>query len=635
MKFNPLILAFLVSISYPMLTQSQEDPYVSTLLKLCNTLINTQISDTADPDHGALVCPSKNPDSQKIHSRAAEAMYPLAIAFKHTGNVRYKDAAIKLGNWLVSIQEISGEKIGGWSEDWPDPEQKNWYGTTTDQLISLAGAYSILKPFLSKSERSTWNFSMEKAADFIVRLFPIGGNINYSPTGAATLLLTHSVSDKPKMEWLLKADTLMIMNTLPFIDRTNLLTGEGMGIDGGYNIAQSIGYIALYGILKKDEHVRKVAADLLVEQFRFVYPNGSVDNSWGTRSFKWLYESGTKTAPGVYFSFALLADMDPRFNTAGLKCLDYLNQSSIENGWITYGPHAGNHETSSPPCNYSTFARAQSLALAAEYGRKPLGNEPFPAQELNWYRFFPSLNLTLVRTKHIMATISAYGAIGRYKRAAVSRGGSITNLWFEGFGKNGFLQSSSTGSYQRLEQRHMPIEKELLPLTPRIEFGSDSTYFSNIFEEQGKMTSEKKKDHFYVRTDGKMRNISGLSSNIDYTLVNMIYDDHLCKEYSVNGGAQAFQIVEPIVCDKDTRFRLKNDSTVLITNSQKTVWELRILNSTVPYTLSLGIKAEQYWSPFPGVDAFPILIKFNTNSKVTQSIKILIGKSSQNQLVKK
>jgi hypothetical protein len=115
----------------------------------------------------------------------------------------------------------------------------------------------------------------------------------------------------------------------------------------------------------------------------------------------------------------------------------------------------------------------------------------------------------------------------------------------------------------------------------------------------------------------------------------MIYDDHLCKEYSVNGGAQAFQIVEPIVCDKDTRFRLKNDSTVLITNSQKTVWELRILNSTVPYTLSLGIKAEQYWSPFPGVDAFPILIKFNTNSKVTQSIKILIGKSSQNQLVKK
>ena len=211
MKSIPLFLTlFFAFASYPMLSKSQENPYVSTLLKLCNTLINTQISDIADPDYGALVCPSRNPDIQKIHSRAAEAMYPFAIAFKHTGNVRYKDAAVKLGNWLVSVQEVSGEKIGGWSEDWPDPEQKNWYGTTTDQLISLAGAYSILKPYLSISERSKWNISMEKAADFIVRLFPIGGNINYNPTGAATLLLTHSVSDKPKMEWLLKADTLMI-----------------------------------------------------------------------------------------------------------------------------------------------------------------------------------------------------------------------------------------------------------------------------------------------------------------------------------------------------------------------------------------------------------------------------------------
>jgi hypothetical protein len=629
MKSIPLFLTlFFAFASYPMLSQSQENPYVSTLLKLCNTLINTQISDIADPDYGALVCPSRNPDIQKIHSRAAEAMYPFAIAFKHTGNVRYKDAAVKLGNWLVSVQEVSGEKIGGWSEDWPDPEQKNWYGTTTDQLISLAGAYSILKPYLSISERSKWNISMEKAADFIVRLFPIGGNINYNPTGAATLLLTHSVSDKPKMEWLLKADTLMLTHTLPFIDRTNLLTGEGMGIDGGYNIAQSIGYIALYGILKKDEQIRKMAADLMVEQFRFVYPNGSVDNSWGTRSFKWLYESGTKTAPGVYFSFALLADIDPRFNTAGLKCLDYLNHSSIENGWITYGPHAGNHETSSPPCNYSTFARAQSLALAAEYGRKPIGTEPFPAQEINWYRYFPSLNLTIVRTKHIMATISAYGANGRYKRAAVCRGGSITNLWFEGFGKNGFMQSSSSGSYQRLEQRHMPIEKELLPLTPRIEFGNDSSYFTNIFEDEGKMISEKKKDHFYVRTDGNMRNISGIISNVAYTLVNKIYDDHIIKEYTVKGDVQNFQIVEPIVWDKDTRFQLKNDSTVLITNSRKVEWELRVLNNKVPFTLSLGTKADQYWSPFPGIDACPILIKFNTNSKASQTIQILIGKSA-------
>ena len=124
-----------------------------------------------------------------------------------------------------------------------------------------------------------------------------------------------------------------------------------------------------------------------------------------------------------------------------------------------------------------------------------------------------------------------------------------------------------------------------------------------------------------------MRNISGIISNVAYTLVNKIYDDHIIKEYTVKGDVQNFQIVEPIVWDKDTRFQLKNDSTVLITNSRKVKWELRVLNNKVPFTLSLGTKADQYWSPFPGVDAFPILIKFNTNSKASQTIEIFLGKS--------
>lgn len=606
---------------------AQVDPYKATLLSLCNALLTTQINEPADPNYGALVCPSVNPDKHPIHSRAAEAVYPLAIAWKLTGKAQYRDAAIKLGNWLISIQETSGKKAGGWSEAWPDPEQKGWFGTTTDQLISMAGAYPILKPFLSASEIQRWNSSMEKAAEFVMQNFPVKTNINYNATGATTLILAFQTLENPRKSWMIKADSLMNVYTLPFIDRQNLLTGEGMGVDEGYNIAQSIGYIALYAILTKDLHMKQVAADLLKEHYLFVYPNGSVDNSWGTRSFKWSYESGTKTAPGVYFSFALLADTDPKFNAAGLKCLEYLNKECIKDGWIEHGPHAKKHDSSYPPCNYSTFARAQSLALAIEYCKKTDAGSSFPAQERNWFKLFPDIKVAVIRTDKIMATVSAYGEIRRYPRPSVCRGGSITNLWYEGFGENGYLQTSSTSSYQRIEGMHMPAETDLLPLTPRIEFNSGNLYFSNLFENEATMNVSKEKDFVKVTSYGYMKTIDGTRSEESYTLTHKFYPGYLTKEYIVKGSRQAFKIVEPIVNDPGTKFQLINDSTVTIKPaSSESKWELRVTRSSAPFHIEMGTDAGKYWCPFPGVEAYPVIISFETVSDEPRSITFSLGK---------
>lgn len=612
------------------LAHAQTDQYRKTMLSLCDALLPTQVCNANDANYGALVCPSVNPENHPLHSRAAEAVYPFSVAWKVTGKPKYRDAAIKLGNWLISIQETTGKKAGGWSEIWPDPQQKGWYGTTTDQLISMAGAYTILKPFLTPAEIEKWNSSMQKAAEFVMQNFPVKSNINYNPTAAATLVLAYQNLDKPQQSWLVKADSLMNRYTLPFIDRQNLLVGEGMGVDEGYNMAQSIGYIALYAILTHNLQIKQKAADLLKEHCLFVYPNGSIDNSWGTRSFKWNYESGTKTAPGVYFSFALLAGMDASFSAAGLKCLEYLNKQLTGNGFIAYGPHADRHNSSSPPCNYSTFARAQSLALAAEYGAKPAIAETFPAQETNWFKFFPDINVAVVRTDKIMATVSAYGEIRRYSRPSVCRGGSITNLWMEGFGKNGYMETSSTSDYQRIEAQHMPIEGDLLPLTPRIEFTADSTIFSNIWEDKGSMSAEKDGTQIKVSVSGKMKNIKGAPSEVNYKLTHRFYADYLTKEITVSGQSKAFRIVEPIVNDPGTTFSLKNDSTVIIkTASSKNEWELRVTGCTVPFQISLGNQASKYWCPFPGVEAYPVIISFNTQSDAPQTITISLGKKEK------
>lgn len=623
-----LILLLLLANSH--LTKAQTEAYQKTMLSLCDALLTTQQNNATDPNYGALVCPSVNPENHPLHSRAAEAVYPFAVAWKVTGKTKYRDAAIKLGDWLVSIQEKSGKKAGGWSEIWPDPQQKGWFGTTTDQLISMAGAYPILKPFLSPSEIDKWNTAMQNAAEFVMENFPVKSNINYNPTAAATLVMTYQNVDKPREIWLAKADSLMNVYTLASIDRQNLLVGEGMGVDQGYNMAQSIGYIALYGILTNNNKVKQKAADLLKEHYLFVYPNGSVDNSWGTRSFKWNYESGTKTAPGVYFSFALLTDIDPSFSAAGLKCLEYLNESCIRDGFIVYGPQAANHTSSSPPCNYPTFARAQSLALAVEYGTKTNNKVVFPALTTNWFKFFSDTKVTVVRTEKIMATVSAYGEIRRYSRPSVCRGGSITNLWMEGFGKQGYMETSSTSDYQRIEAQHMPVEGDLLPLTPRIEFTTDSAIFSNIWEDKASMNAKKENDYIGVSVSGKMTSKKGTSSAISYKLVHRFYANFLTKEFTVSGLRGVFRIVEPIVNDPGNSFKLKNDSTVFIeTTSPKAEWELSIINSSVPCHISLGNEAAKYWCPFPGVEAYPVIISFETQSDAPQTVTISLGRKSK------
>ncbi|MBN2486655.1 MAG: hypothetical protein JXB34_11840 [Bacteroidales bacterium] len=598
----------------------------STLFLLCDALVSTQITNPADSNYGALVCLSENPEKHPLHSRAAEAVYPLSVAYKLTDNEKYLNAAILLGNWLVKIQVIEGAKTGGWSENWPDPEKIGWFGTTADQLISLAGAYLIINERLLPMERERWCQSIEMAAGYVMGNFPIV-NVNYNPTGAVALVLASKVLPGKSTKWLNFADTLLYKHTLSKIDSCYFLVGEGNGIDVGYNLAQSIGFIAMYGILTNNSEVIGEAEKLLKSHIAFVYPNGSVDNSWGTRSFKWNYESGTKTAPGVFFSFDLLADRDSTFAVAGNKCLEFLNTNCIVDGWVSYGPHAYKHQSCAPPCNYSTFARAQSIAMAIEYGKEPVGASPFPAQKKNWHIFYPHLNVAVVRTGSIMATVSAYGEISRYRREGVSRGGSITNLWYEGFGKNGSLQTSSVSVYRRIEAMHMPVEDSLLPLTPRIGFYSGSVYYSNIYEESAQMSVTDTAASVVVSTRGVLKDIDGSASGVNYCVTNIFSDSHIIKEYTVYNSKKDLTIVEPVVFEPGTEFSMPNDSTVYIKPPGAAgIWMLQIWAADVPFKVICGYNVKKYWCPFPGVEAFPIEVTFSAGTNGRACLQIFLGK---------
>jgi hypothetical protein len=574
------------------------DEYLKTLYELDDLLLSTQINRAGDPNDGALVSPSTNPTPNPIHSRAAEAIYPFAVAFKYGNDTKYADAAVRLGNWLIGIQNAGG----WWIEEWP--ATTGWDGTSADQLISLAGAYAILKPRLSAPDGPKWIAAITKCADWIVTNFP-KSNINYSPTGAVALVFASKAVPSPNASWLTKAASLMD-STLQSVNQDGLLTGEGMGVDLGYNIAQSIGMIAMYGkLLPSPMHVDSAAA-LLKTHERFMYPNGAIDNSWGTRNFKWMFESGTKTAPGIIFSFALVADKDPSFQRGAQLALAYLRSARDDKGWIAYGPHAAGHSSSNPPDNYSTFARAQSLATAIEYGPAPGPVGQIPADTKNWLQFFPSVETGVFRTDKIMATITSYGAIGTYPRESMARGGSVSALWFEGYGPTGFLQVSSQTVYSRIEPLHMPIEATLLPLTPRVETVS-GTYYANILDDQAMLTMSTSPDGVQATASGVLRSVAGAASPTTFRWSYTFGAASYTKELTVS-AASGLRIVEPFVDNPGTTFELKGTDTFQISPPGGHVWQLQVVSSTGSYQLVAGENQSQYWIPFPGVDGYPLSI---------------------------
>lgn len=587
--------------------------YLEALKPLVDQLVSTQITDPDDPDYGALVSPSTNPQPNPRHSRAAEAVFPLAVAYKHTGDERYKTAAILLGNWLVGIQQNDGT----WGEDWPDHD--GWNGTTADQLISLAGALDLLGTELSESEQQAWDAAVTKAADFSLGRFPGTSNINYTPTAAVGLVLAHRAVGEPKAIWLEKAESL-IAHVASKINEDNLITGEGKGVDLGYNIAQTIGFIAWYGILRSEPETVTLAASLLKTHQYFMYPNGAIDNSWGTRSFKWTLESGSKTAPGVHFSFGLLMDQDPSLLRGAVLALDWLKNHAMDGeNRVVYGPHAYLHDNSNPPSNYQTFARAQSIATAVEFGPEATEQAPIPAEQHNWVQYFPTTQTAVLRTEHVMATLSSYENNLRYPLETTVRGGSATVIWFDGYGPDGFLQLSSQTEYRRIEKRHMPDGIDPLPLTPRIETTS-GPYQTNLFDPGADLKVAKLPTTIEVVSSGALRTKDGDAGSA-FTWTHAFSKDSYSKTVELSSAA-GVQIVEPFVDNPGNSYTLEGDDTFVITAEDGRQWTLKIESSSVPYTLSHGDQRERYYHPFPGINGYPLTIQLKGSGPATLTYRV-------------
>lgn len=593
-------VAVFVLVHFNSMAQSLElrKEYATTLIKLADVLLAHQIQNKKDKDFGAIKCDYDG----VLHTRASESVYPFAIAYQVSGNRKYLHAAIYTGNWLIKQQEHNGS----WKET---PEE--WTGTTTDQALMMMMAYEVLSSELSPVEQPNWRLAIQKGVDYLHQMMnPEFASINYVATTCATLAKAGLLF---KNDTYLKRATTLAHRSISKMDEDGFLNGEGgrtyankLGADLGYSMEMSLWGLGVYAKLTEDTMVNNYVKSALKNHLYFVYPDGSLDNSWGIRSNKWTTYGGA-TSDGCQVLFSLYADEDPRYGTASFKNLEYLRKNILPSGLIGYGPQ--HRELMGAPCIYPTFTKAKNLAMAyALETKRSRVVAKLPTEEIGWIKHFKTMDVTLLRTANFMATVTAYG-YKDYKAGSKSKymyrpaGGAISNLWVK---DHGYLTASSVTVYSRPEPMSFPEAPGVKSLTPRIEFKDSLGYFTNLYEFDAKMDYKSIAPRaFEVHVSGELKDQNWLAAGVGYQMKYLFTDSTLTKSVTLvyHDLNPVVKIIEPIINYKGTVFTQVNANTVIIDSGHKQ-FKFEVCAGQVK--LRLGQDQEHYWAPYPALRAMPI-----------------------------
>lgn len=576
-----------------------KDSLTKDLYILCDDLARIQVLDSTKLSFGALYCSA----CSDYHSRAAESVLPFAVAYTQSGDRSYLRSAIATGNWLVRQQRADGSWIETPSE---------WTGTTTDQLLSLATAYSVIKKELTEKESREWSASIKNAADWLVKnMNQEFATINYCATTTASLTIAFQIVHDST--YVVKAKTLA-EGVMGKFDQDYFLTGEGnrirgtkYGVDPGYNLDMSLWGLGLYAKFTGNKIIENSVKQSLQQQIYFIYPDGSVDDSWGVRSNKWI-TYGSLTADGCQVAFSLYAHEFPMFAQAAVMNADYFMSMRV-NGLLTYGQNYYDM-FSTPPCIYPTFCRAKSLALAILFGDQgEVPDEKYPSLRTGWSKYFNTIDVAVIRTKNFMATVSGY----RYKdirRGADFKymfrpsGGSITNLWASGYG---YVQASSPTEYHQWESNFPPCNN-CLSITPRIEFTDSNAYYTNLFEFDSHMSMTDSAGSYTVESWGELKDRNRWEGGVAYVLRNTLTDTYIEKDISLrfHGQRPEVDIVEPIVTNNDTKFKKLDSNTIEISGGER-IFIFQVFGNN--YSIENGTDENKYAQPFPSLKGYPLIIR--------------------------
>lgn len=497
-------------------------------------------------------------------------MYPFLYMAEATGDESWIQAAQGLFQWA---EHVVSQPDGSYLNDL----DSDWKGTTVFNVIQLADCLLFHGDVLPENLKSEWELRLEKAAEFLYTFHEINdNNINYPVCNALALYECGVVLGETKFQE--KSGELAALAG-QVLTENHLLFGEGVPrfqesargcrpVDIGYNVEETLPSLALYGLLSGDEKAAETAEKGLLEQLVFMAEDGSWDNSFGTRNFKWTCW-GSRTSDGCALGYLLLADRYPQAALAAGKNLELLRTCTCD-GLLAGGPHY--QAAGQPVCVHHTFTHAKVLAGILDRGlcRVVEDGAALPRQELRGIRYYPEIASWLVTQGSMTATVTAYD--WEYLPGGHVSGGTLSFLYQK---EAGTILCAGMGQYTLKEPANMqiPIDVRHECLALRIEAWRGNELYSSVYEDLAIVEAEENR----VRVHGDLKNMQHReppSEKIPYSFTYEWKDDGVSVRAECSEGV----LICPVIS--------RSDETVEISDDEK---EITIIKEQI----SMKVKASQ------------------------------------------
>ncbi len=483
------------------------------------------------------------------------------------------------------------------------------------------------------------------------------GNINYPVTASHCFAACARVLNEP--HYLDRARTLAHA-TMDYFTENNLLFGEGhpqtaitpkhcRPVDLGYNVEESLPALAQYAILAKDQAVLEKTVAALRAHLEFMLPDGSWDNSWGSRNYKWTWW-GSRTSDGCHPAFILLADHDPRFREAAHRNLE-LMAACTHNNLLYGGPHYFQH--GDKPCIHHTFTHAKSLAgvldndsdptakvvISAGGGAAAAVEKPaplpitLPRDQPYAIKSFPEIATHLVSLGPWRATVTGYdfeyiervqSGGGGASGGGHASGGALSLLYHQQLGP---ILTASMTEYQMIEisNQQVHLDKPHMCLTPRIELAGKQTCTSLsdfeatttfLFEQMGAV------QQILFETKGRLLTASHkppVEGEARYHLTYSITKYGVTITATVEAPPQAqLNFILPIISSSAEPMNQPNPNILQIEKPNGTL-TIHIISPTSSETVTMerfSKLAERTFNLVPGFEAIPLTIPLRPNKTI-------------------
>lgn len=584
------------------------------LAEWCNGLIKYQITDYDSKGlYGGIICPA----CARIHGRIGDAMYPLMHMANKTGQDKYLQSAKLLFLWTENnVSSEDGSIVN-------DVNISNHRGITVNWVVSLADALRHHGQILDNNTRQEWTDRMRKAIEYTYDSLTLGNvGINYASVTSYAMAVIGEMLDEQK--YITRAREFAHFALDKFTENDKILFGEGgrgtspkglHPVDIGYNMEVSLPHLVMYANFTNDNEVIEAVTESMRAHLEFYLPDGALDNSFGTRNYKWTYW-GTITGDGAQPGLALLADKEPGFYKAAYQ--NTVLMKNLTHGGILHGgPHLDSRGI--PPCIHHNLLHTKALATILDSivpGHKyELDSIVLPREEENGVKEFRDLHTFLISIGEWRATITGYDYENTNEGHAT--GGALSVLWSK---EHGPVMIASNTQYQLREPGNMQMDLDIhsMALTPRLEFFTENTFYRNINDKSAEIKWHKEGeflvfDCYANLVDGSQNSPTTgvIPSHIQYRFSNREMTINIIPERDISG----IRFIFPIISTNDEQVENIDNNTVII---QKKNGDVKLIASTEIHTMESS--NGRIFNFVPGMEALPLAVNINKETSLTLSL---------------